>query len=1185
MNKITLTFLLAAINLWFSASAHSQGFNNSELITKLASETDGYSEGFVKSISGTDFNYPGLRNDLSGSLLTRCTDGSMAIEWQTAAVSSDFKGAGAGFVWIAAMDLTKEEHAFDVCINGEKKFLITSGEKENLELSSKDGGKLRFITAEKDQNGDAHGYFALWAPAAWLTSGKPLNIKITGNADKSNTWIIVYKATDALNYLQQSGKYDIKADIEIRNEKTSSRIKISLPPEAAGKTIKLSVGKKNYILPVTIIGDHGIASLVLTSMIPDNSIISLSDKSGEIISVNSLKQAGLSTKLVRKTLLQTTVISNRNIINISGIRTYKPNTVSSLVNLSESPLSNGQIYLMNSSHQDIAWMDSPEKCVIERDTMLLTPLIRQALIDPTYRFDVEDALMLKEYIHRHPDRKDDIRELLKSGRISCGSSYTQPYEELHSGEALARQFYFGMKWLKKEFGYNSNTYWNMDVPGKTLQMAQILKKSGTIYMAISRMDKGISDWYSPDGSFVTTYSPGHYSTDFTPLQKNFYEAAEYVASSTAEWGKYYVNNTTGKVTPMFSDWDMSPAKDYSNLISQWNNISQIQAEGGKFKPVHLPAIRLSLTPDFIRDFRQNVSAVPVIKGERPAVWIYIHGPTHEKAITASREADLLLTAAEKFATVNALIDNSFTHYPIQQLNEAWEAKIYPDHGWGGKHGDITDALFQEKYYFARQTAERVLSDAQKNIASRIKKTTGKGLAIVVFNSLSWNRTDVVNTTVTLEKSFAKFIRVDDKNGKQIPVQQESVSYFDDGSIKEINLCFIAGNVPSIGYKTYYLNPADKPTGATEQTNNKSFENQYYKVQLTNGGIASLFDKQLNTEILETGKFKGGEVFTAHSEGTGAGEFADIQKTDMQGLDKASNYKSSWKISSQGEVYTEFLNRQPIRNAVIEQKIRIFSTIKRIDIDIALVNYEGVLYREYRMALPLKMKEGQVSYEVPFGVLNVGKDEMAGAAGERYKTPCKEIHPRGIGNWIGANNADIGVTMSSSVAVADYIDPTDNPASETILQPVLISSRRSCHGEGNEYLQTGDHSFSFSLTSHKPVAENRFRSGMEANEKLRAVFQPEPYAEASLPEELSFFSVDQDNLIISTVKKSEDEDASVIRVYNISGRESEAVIKGFKNFSQAAKLNLIEEPVGPIPVQDGSILQKIGKFAIETYSVR
>jgi Leu/Phe-tRNA-protein transferase len=64
----------------------------------------------------------------------------------------------------------------------------------------------------------------------------------------------------------------------------------------------------------------------------------------------------------------------------------KPETVKSLLNLSNSNLSEGKIFLMNSSHQDIAWMDSPEKCIIERDTMLLTPLYDRAIIDPSYRY-------------------------------------------------------------------------------------------------------------------------------------------------------------------------------------------------------------------------------------------------------------------------------------------------------------------------------------------------------------------------------------------------------------------------------------------------------------------------------------------------------------------------------------------------------------------------------------------------------------------------------------------------------------------------------------------------------------------------------------------------------------------------------------------------------------------------------
>jgi alpha-mannosidase len=187
-----------------------------------------------------------------------------------------------------------------------------------------------------------------------------------------------------------------------------------------------------------------------------------------------------------------------------------------------------------------------------------------------------------------------------------------------------------------------------------------------------------------------------------------------------------------------------------------------------------------------------------------------------------------------------------------------------------------------------------------------------------------------------------------------------------------------------------------------------------------------------------------------------------------------------------------------------------------------------------MALPLNMKDGQVSYEVPFGIVNVGRDEIKGAAGERYTTICKDIHPRSIENWIGADNNDYGITLTSSVAAADYIDPTDSLFKNPVLQPLLLAYRRSCHYQGNEYLQTGDHHFEFSLTSHKPGWENGFQSGRETNEKLMVVVNPEPYQNADLPEELSFFSSNNKNIIISTVKKAEDESALIIRAFNVSG---------------------------------------------------
>ena len=43
-----------------------------------------------------------------------------------------------------------------------------------------------------------------------------------------------------------------------------------------------------------------------------------------------------------------------------------------------------------------------------------------------------------------------------------------------------------------------------------------------------------------------------------------------------------------------------------------------------------------------------------------------------------------------------------------KFREAWEAKIYPDHGWGGKGGEITDRLFLSKFVKSRDDASGLL---------------------------------------------------------------------------------------------------------------------------------------------------------------------------------------------------------------------------------------------------------------------------------------------------------------------------------------------------------------------------------------------------------------------------------------------------------------------------------------------
>ncbi len=1153
-------------------------------VLDLSANSKGWFEGFRKNLGGNEFPYFTFRSDVTKGLLTRCTDGKMTIEWETAKIPTDWDKKEAGFLWIAAVNLTSQPGTFDVSVNGEKRFEIVASKRKDWTLTTKDGGKLAFTTVQTDQYGDAHGYMSLLAPASWLRKGEGQVISITGQAQNQNTWVIVFRAKDALSYLHNSVAKNVWMEIDFVKRPDGIEGTVRAPLTLADDTVRYLSGRNGGDLILSGKSGQAIGTISLPSS-AINSRFDLSDSHGEIFLLKSLGQEGRTTCLLSNSILVDESRNEGGVLRITARRNYDPKLVSGLDSLSSTDLANGKIYLMNSSHQDIAWMDSPEKCEIDRDTMLVTPLLKKVVQDSSYRFDLEESLILREYISRHPSKKNLIGKLLRDGRISCGANFTQPYEDMYSGESLARQIYFGAKWLEDEFGYYPKVYWSEDVPGRTPQMMQILRKSGVKYMMISRMQKGLYRWYSPDGSYVTMFSPGHYADAFTPLHKGFYSAAGFLAGNSLYFKKFYSSNTKSPVMPVLSDWDMSTPQDYTRLISDWDNIGERRLGNGDIVPISVPKIKIATATDFFRAMLADKPKLNVLSGERPDVWVYIHGPSHEKALTASREGDILLTEAEKFATANALLDGSFRNYPADQLRRAWEAKVYPDHGWGGKHGDITDDTFRRKFDYARSVGKKVLGENLDEIASRVRTETGKGRPLVVFNGMNAERTDPVSVVVRFDEGRARDVSMFDASGNKLECQLSDKTNYPDGSIRRAKIHFIAPNVPPIGYETFYMRPV--VTNAAERIPpfTGEVQTEYYKLRFTNGGLASIYDRQLKVELINSREFAAGEVFTMHSEGTGAGEFADIQQPDTTGFDRTGAYTTQWKIVNDGKVYTTYEYRQKIRYAVVDERIRVYHQLKRIDFNVALLNWQGVLYREFRMALPLNMKHGEVSYEVPFGAVTVGKGEIAGAAGERYTTPCSEVHPRGIQNWIGADGRRFGVTMSSSVAVADWIDPTGKSHSYPILQPILLASRESCNPEGNEYLQTGDHYYHFSITSHKPGWLNGETFGRGANESLIGVWADHRYADATLGESMSFFHTNSPNVLVSTVKKAEDRDAVVARIVDMEGKDRTVKFISFKPIRDAHRTNLIESKEGPLPSKKNEIEIRLGHNSIDTFEFK
>lgn len=841
-------------------------------------------------------------------------------------------------------------------------------------------------------------------------------------------------------------------------------------------------------------------------------------------------------------------------------------------------LKKGHVNFALSSHQDIAWMDVPDKCTEFRIEKLLMPSLRMLEKDSSYCFTMEYALTLEEFLKKYPERKDELMQLTAKKRLDWGATFNQPYEGLLSGESLIRETYLGKRWLQKQFpGCEFVTAFNPDVPGRSLQTSQIHAKAGIKYGIISRFEPGIYQWFSPDGSSILCKSNGIYCDYARTLagKKEKEEKKDYIRSIVHFWDPYYKENKMPSELFFLHTDDNEEPYDYQQIFRE------LSAEKD------MPEFGYTTISTAMDKLVSKKSKPTLLEGEWPNLWLYIHNPTHHEAVSMMRDAQRNLINVEKFGAVRGLLTGSFASYPQDKLTEAWKCAIYPDHGWGGNGGYITDEVFKEKFRQSQEAANEMLEDVLGEIGGMIEHKQ-EGLPIVVFNPESWLRNDIVITKVNIYGlDRGHFVLTDDK-GRHVPFQYLPIK----GQTKDgdIQIAFQADSIPSIGYRSYYLKHVKDENfeDAVIASDKVDIDNPYYRISFAAGGIKSIFDKRLNRELLRMDKFLGGEVFCTRSVGNGAGEFAEIQPITMGGFEKSSDYSPSWNIIESGKIREVRECRSKFKHATVVQHVIVYHDFPKIDIEVDLEGFTGEAYQEFRMTMPLNQSSSLISYEVPMGVVEIGKNDLPISAGHagglHYTTPLNETPLRECQNWFASSDDLSNIMISSDIGVFGYKDVTLNPVDYPILQPVLLASRKSCHWKGNWYLQQGNHSYHFSLHSSDGDWRNTHQLGTQSAQPLLTVVGTKSGNNKILSPVQSFFSVDKKNVMVSTIKKCEDDNNVVVRLFDIEGVNSDISLWSFMPIKKSYQTNIIEEPLKIIE-NEGDILRvKIGHHSIETYKL-
>ncbi len=820
---------------------------------------------------------------------------------------------------------------------------------------------------------------------------------------------------------------------------------------------------------------------------------------------------------------------------------------------------NPQVYVVPFSHLDLSWACTQEEC-LSRGNFIISKAIQLAEQNPQYRYVIESEVFVSNFVESHQGTKevDHFKRLVKDGRIEVAPLWAGIYQNQTRGEALVRNLIYGKRYARETFGVDPTVAQLTDIPGFTRQYPQILSKSATPFMLMTRMgprDLSLFHWKAPDGSAVLVwntingYGWGvglglHLDLDRDQLQTIVRDINAVEATTKS---------------PVYMGWGTDLYAPSAKLIGNIAALNQHLA------PIHF---QLATAREFFQDAAAS-SEIPAVSGEIPSSWANLTTSLLPLWLPATTATDTLVNA-EKFAAINYVL--GYAPYPDKAFESLWKKNLQSlDHNNDGQGGEIGDQRKLEYAQVASLGAGQILRDSLRNIAERARNPFQRSTPIVVFNPLSWTRDDIVRTHLTLFgevetgaiDDYKKGMRLLDENGTSIPFQIEQYS---DGSSRSLDLSFIAREVPSVGYRTYYLVPAEPQTflngcdvqletdedalQANDALGSEVLENKYYRVSVERAtGRIEVFDKDLKRAVS-----KGIEIVAAEERG------GDDQNIILRTGRTLTNSVDDIAIEENGPIQTVLRIKGNLGGIPVIQQLRLYRGIKKIDIE-NTVEWTPGRSMSIEQIFPVLQHDAQVRNGIPFGT--AAKSDFMPNAGPHWEDEVsREIWSgwRQIQDWVFAGNSDWGFTLSAD---HNLIEVSDTAITADMLRGTRFSPVTTVrNGQTIQDVRppAGTYVFRYSFTSGRGdwTAGKSWRSGMAFSAPLIPVTAANTIAESPLPPSRSFLSFDADNVVLSAIKKADIGDSIVVRAFEIQGNTAAGRINFFGQESRFSEANLLEE---------------------------
>jgi len=822
-----------------------------------------------------------------------------------------------------------------------------------------------------------------------------------------------------------------------------------------------------------------------------------------------------------------------------------------------------EVYVVPFSHLDFFWGGTREEC-LARGNRIIAKAIQIANEHPEFRFLIEDEDFVANYAETHPGSPEleSLKALVKQGRIEIAPKWAAIFQNLPDGEILARNLVYGKRYARNVFGVDPQVAHMGDIPGFTPQFPQMLAKTGIPFMVMTRMgpaDTSLFYWKAPDGSKTLVWSDlrGYGWGSHLGLQN------ELTPARRAQIEKELAQVRATTSGPIFMTWGSDLWAPAPKLVENVNLLNQ-----------EIPSSRFHLaTPTEFFQRAIKTPGLPELAGEIPSSWPNVVSSLPHMWPLVAPAAHTLL-AAEKFAAINYAL--GYAGYPQRDFEFLWRKLIEStDHNHDGQGGAAGDERKIEYSRMSIMHGGEILRDMLRNIAERVQIPFPKSFPLVVFNPLGWQRDDVVDAHVTLYgdvaprdiEEYKKAIRIVDEKGQAVPFHIEEYS---ENISRALRLVFLARGVPSLGYKTYYIEPAQAPENLSpaaqvtldEQNDIREprrplgsdvMENEFYRVTVDKAtGRVALFDKDLNREVS-----KGMEVVAVEERG---GNYVAVEppsgRTIYNSIDRVS-------LMENNPVRTVLQISGRIADIPIVQRWSLYRGAKRVDLE-NTIEWKGPRYVRLQQVFPLEEANAEIHYGVPFGENNAANlIPHSGPHMPDELTSEEWLEARHIQDWIFAGSGQWGLTIASS----DQLMKLGGGAIRSeMLRGTRFTSVRVVRGSevtSLHYPPPGLYHFRYSLSSGHGDWKTlkSYQAGMNLTQPLIAVSVVDDISRKSLPPTRSFCSLEGDNLVISALKKSDAGPSLILRFFEIQGKQAETPVTFLNRKRSFEEVNLLEENPG------------------------